>query len=110
MFSYYYVLTDAGEPERTDDVLVWSEWFERATRDRTRIVAQDLDEQPGAPDVLVSTVFLGLDHAFDGGTPVLWETMILGGPEDGYQRRYTSRQAAIDGHAAACRIARRGKP
>lgn len=102
----YWILNAAGEPEHVDSVKAWSEWYERATRDRSRIVAQHRDEGPDAPDVLVSTVFLGLDHNFAaGGPPVLWETMILGGPDDGYQRRFTSRADALDGHADACRIA-----
>jgi hypothetical protein len=48
-------------------------------------------------EVSVSTVFLGIDHGFrcDRGLPVLWETMIFGGPHDGYQNRYTSRTDAL---------------
>ncbi len=50
--------------------------------------------------VRVSTVFLGRDHDFTGlGKPILWETMIFGGEWDGYQERYTSQEAAIEGHA-----------
>jgi hypothetical protein len=104
-FPFYYVLNAAGEPEQTDDVTTWGLWFENV---RNRIVAQDRDERPGAPDVMVSTVFLGLDHNFGGGgPPVLWETMILGGPLDGYQRRYSSRAAALEGHAEACALMRK---
>jgi hypothetical protein len=99
----YWILTDAGDPEPTEDAIAWGLWFERATKDRSRIVAQDRDERPGAPDVLVSTVFLGLDHAFTAGPPVLWETLVMGGPLDGEMCRYTSREAAIAGHAAMCR-------
>lgn len=47
----------------------------------------------------VSTVFLGLDHAYGGGPPVLYETMIFEGKHDGYCWRYTSREAALQGHA-----------
>jgi len=50
-------------------------------------------------DVRVSTVFLGLDHNFsDDGPPVLFETMVFGGPEDGYGRRYSSWSDADRGH------------
>lgn len=51
--------------------------------------------------VEVSTVFLGLDHAF-GRTarPVLFETMIFGGPEDGDQRRWCTEEEAQRGHNA----------
>jgi hypothetical protein len=34
--------------------------------------------------VRVSTVFLGLDHSWNVGPPVLFETMIFGGELDGY--------------------------
>ena len=32
----------------------------------------------------VSTVWLGLDHRFDEGPPLIFETMIFGGPHDQY--------------------------
>ena len=50
-------------------------------------------------EVEVSTVFLGMDHNFGGkGNPVLWETLVFGGPLDGEMDRYTSKQEAIAGH------------
>lgn len=60
--------------------------------------------------VRVSTVFLGLDHSFGAGPPVLWETMIFGGDHDEYQERYTSYEDAVEGHARACAIAFTEKP
>ena len=53
--------------------------------------------------VTVSTVFLGLDHNFAGTMPVLWETMVFGGPDDQYQERYRSHAEALAGHEAACK-------
>lgn len=47
----------------------------------------------------VSTVFLGLDHGFGTGKPVLFETMVFGGPLDGGCERYADMRGAIDGHA-----------
>ena len=52
-------------------------------------------------DVTVSTVFLGLDHAWDSDIPVLWETMIFGGEHDQYQECYTSHKDALEGHKKA---------
>ena len=46
----------------------------------------------------VSTVFLRIDHSYDGGTPVLWETMTFGGECDQQCWRYTSRGDARRGH------------
>lgn len=49
----------------------------------------------------VSTIFLVLDHGWNGSVPILWETMVFGGPDDMEQRRYSSRAAAVAGHAEA---------
>jgi|SRR5262252_1650210 len=99
-----YILNDKGEPERTDDLMLWGRWLEDATRDRSRIVAQDRDEGPLRGDIRISTVFLGLDHNFSPhGPPVLWETMVFGGPLDGEMNRYLTRDEAFKGHQEMCK-------
>ena len=54
--------------------------------------------------IKVSTVFLVVDHAWEGG-PLLFETMIFGGEHDEYQWRYSTWDEAVVGHEAACLIA-----
>ena len=52
-------------------------------------------------DTLVSTVFLGLDHSYREGSPILWETMVFStdpGVESQYQERYASKEEALAGH------------
>ena len=89
---HYYILID-DEAVPCEDVATWARWFETAERH----VATDR-----VGGVQVSTVFLGLDHDWGlGPLPVLWETMIFGGPHDEYQERYTSRTAALAGHQRA---------
>lgn len=60
-------------------------------------------------DILVSTVWLGMNHSFHPEHPVLiFETMIFGNlNEDGdeYQERYTTEEEALAGHQRAVRIA-----
>lgn len=57
------------------------------------------DETSGG---LISTVFLGLDHAFgDQEGPILFETMIFDGEFDGFQRRYKTYDEALQGHNEA---------
>lgn len=87
--SRYYVLDDRGEPLPVD-LKTWAIWFDCGIR---RI---GLD---GFGLTTVSTVFLGLDHAWAGGPPVLWETCVFQAP-DGHDhvRRYTSRAEAEEGH------------
>lgn len=84
-----YVLRD-GMPVLEPDLFKWGRWLQTADR----AVAKDTHGE-----VDVSTVFLGLDHSFGQGPPVLWETMVFGGPLDGEQRRYTSEGEAKAGHA-----------
>lgn len=57
-------------------------------------------------DVKVSTVFLTIDHQFNDGPPVLFETMIFGGEHDQWQDRYCTYQEAIIGHLEAIDMVR----
>ena len=67
-----YKLDAQGEPIPEPDLMTWAEWIETADRQ----VARDR-----IGNVEVSTVFLGLDHNYSGrGDPILWETMVFGGP------------------------------
>lgn len=71
---------------------------------------QDADRHVARTDLSdswVSTVFLGLDHSFSGGPPVLFETMIFGGKHDDFQDRYLTWDAAEAGHERAVRMVRR---
>ena len=95
-----YVLGPNHEPIPCPDLRTWGLWLEHADQDR--IVAQTTLDG----DVKVSTVFLGLDHSFDHGPPLLFETMIFGGAEDGYQDRYTTWTEAEAGHQRALAIAK----
>lgn len=56
-------------------------------------------------DVLVSTVFLGIDHSMsfrEPCAPILFETMVFGGVYDQYQWRYETWEEAEKGHKNAC--------
>lgn len=55
----------------------------------------------GSAHVTVSTVFLAFDHRRIGeaGDPILFETMVFGGPHSDKQVRYTTWEGAAMGHA-----------
>ncbi len=89
-----YILKDK-EPVECHSLMEWAKWFENADR----IVKQ---EEIG--DVKVSTVFLGLDHSFGNGVPLLFETMIFGGKYDQYQDRCYSWDEAEEMHRHAVAI------
>lgn len=90
----YYKL-DGKTPVPCDSVLDWGRWFEKADR-------QVAHTKSG--DVTVSTVFLGLDHAYGDSTPILFETMIFGGEHNEDQWRYATWDEAVAGHAKACAL------
>lgn len=76
----------------------------------TRRVALTTLARVGPCKVDVSTVFLALDHNYFGGPPLLFETMIFGGPEDQeFQERWSTFQGAKAGHEAIVRV-RRSNP
>lgn len=56
--------------------------------------------------ILVSTVFLALDHRYydDIGAPVVFETMIFGGKHNDYQERYETYLEALEGHRKALKL------
>jgi len=85
-----YILTEAGEIKEEPDLLKWAQWLETADRHvgKTKI-----------GDAEVSTVFLFIDHNFSGeGSPILFETMVFGGPLGMEQERYETRAQAEAGH------------
>lgn len=83
-------------PVPVDDLMEWA----NSLGENNRRVA--LTEFPGGH---VSTVFLGLDHSFGSGAPLLFETMIFGGPYDDYQERYSTWEEAETGHQMAVALA-----
>lgn len=109
-----YILNENNEPVAEPDTIKWARWFEE-----THVVNGDIVPRRRVAftrlngGIVVSTAFLGIDHAFGGGPPMLWETMIFRAAHDGepnnwapfgegeYQERYTSHDEAIAGHTRA---------
>ena len=83
------------EPCHVVDMLAWVIWMGEHVEDR--VVARDVLMPAG---IIVSTVFLGLDHNWNLGRPMLFETMVFGGTMDKLLRRYESWDTAVIGHAA----------
>lgn len=94
-----YIL-DGHRPVRCDDLMLWGAWFQEHDR---RVASTRIH------GVWVSTVFLGLDHNFGRGPPVLFETMVFGGEMDQEMRRYRTWDEAERGHREMCALVRRAK-
>lgn len=92
----WYILDKENKPVKST-IIQHSEWIE-ANPERKAV------KQEHICDIFISTVFLGLDHAWNSDIPVLWETMIFGGEHDQYQDRYTSVEDALEGHQIALNL------
>lgn len=77
----------------------WAKEFEKGTKKvaRTVIKKRFLWIIP-IGEVLISTVFLGLDCGFGEGSPQIFETMVFGGNHDSEQKRYATWNEAEKGH------------
>lgn len=87
----YYILN--GREVRPVELMEWAVWYETADRKVAKT-------QIG--NVKISTVFLGMNHAWsENEPPLLFETMIFGGEFNDYQERYSTYDEAEKGHAKA---------
>lgn len=84
-------------PEGIEGLREWGQDFE----DRSKKIVEQTELPNGK---WVSTVWLGLDHQYGDGPPLIFETMVftektdkgLGGEED--MERYSTEAEAIEGH------------
>ena len=91
--------------DRKGQPMEMMEWA-RALETADKIVGNDtIDGQH------VSTVWLGLNHNLygDDGPPLIFETMISGGPHDQYCDRYSNEEAALAGHDRIVAALREGR-
>lgn len=87
--SKYYIL-DGHRAVVEPNQNVWAEWFGKHDR---RVARTEIG------NAVVSTVFLSLDHSYGDGPPMLFESLIMGGPMDQEMRRYSTWEEAERGHA-----------
>lgn len=99
MMGRYYIL-EGREIREIPDLLEWARWF---NTDRKSIARKRFYFRK----ITVSTVFLGIDHSFDDGAPLLFETMVFGGTLDGEMERYSTYEEALAGHKAMVKRVRR---
>jgi len=86
----HYIEID-GRPVPATNLLAWASWYETADRIVGRTATRNGK---------VSTVFLGLNHQWGEGPPLIYQTMVSGGSLDQAQERYSSREDALIGHIA----------
>ena len=87
-----YIL-NGKTPVLCTNIHEWARWFKNADRQVARTENAD---------ICISTVFLGLNHQFGDGAPLLFETLVFGGEYDGDCDRYTTWEGAERGHRIMC--------
>lgn len=96
----YYIL-EGHITKPVGDLIEWANWFETANRH----VADEIID-----GVRVSTVFLGIDHSFCEGRPLLFETMAfkVGSWSELVAERYSTWEEAEAGHKEIVARVKRG--
>lgn len=96
----YFILDDQHNIVPTSDTMEWGQFFEDISKRRVDVTYV----QGFFGELFISTVCLGLDHnwGFEEETrPIVFETMIFGGPWPEYQERYCTWGEAVEGHKRA---------
>lgn len=105
--SVKYILDETGNPVEEPDLMKWAAWFEKAERKIARseffqpawkVWLSKLLKIKRWEPARVSTVFLGLNHNYGEGEPVLFETMVFGGRYNEQMERYEYLDKAKIGH------------
>lgn len=68
---FNYILVDR-QPVAMTDWMEWALWMENTDETGERTVGRDK-----IGDLTISTVFLGIDHQYGDGPPVLFETLVF---------------------------------
>jgi hypothetical protein len=87
----------SGEPMTQDE---WLRTWSTESNSVAKTTVGDAD---------VSTVWLGLDHRFGSGPPLIFETMIFGGERDQGQWRYSTEEEALAGHERVVKALEEGR-
>jgi hypothetical protein len=88
---------------RSGDPISLLEWASTFGKEDNHVGDDEVD------GVRVSTVYLGLDHSFGVGPPLIFETMIFGGPHDQWTNRYSTEEEARRFHADVVEALREGR-
>ena len=93
-----YILKDRI-PITEPNLIKWGLWMANLENRRVRQTTIQVNNEKQISFIKVSTVFLGIDHNFMGGRPLLFETMVFGHHTlSGLQLRYVTWKEAEKSH------------
>lgn len=109
-----FYISEGKTPVPCLDPTKWNHWMhkekpEHIAYDEVGTIIQRLRRKMGLDTcIIISTVFLGLDHSHSAhGAPLLFETMVFNGAYDQYFERYATWEEAERGHKRAVGMHRR---
>jgi len=91
-----YILDDSMQPQPVS-VTEYYQWKDSLPKEMQTGIGFQVLGTKCQDGKFASTVYLGVDHGYGGGSPVLWETMVFGGDDEECER-YTSHWNAMTGH------------
>lgn len=98
-YPFNYILDENGNPQICKNIIEWAIWMEGSN---CVLATTKLH------GIVVSTVFLGYDHSFVQGPPILFQTMVFAGSlRDVYCDRYATKKEALEGHKKAVKWVKR---
>lgn len=92
--------------DRQGNPLTIEEWGVLHTEENKRVAEDTIGR------LWVSTVWLGMDHSFGGGPPLIFETMVFVVTGEGHDldcRRYATEAEALAGHEEVVTAIRGGR-
>jgi hypothetical protein len=99
--NVYFILDHHNNPQPVDATR-YAEWFTRSLPRRNVAFDQFVNDENVHEEISVSTVFLGINHNWGDGPPILYETMVFGGGLAGEGIRCSTRKEAKAQHAQMC--------
>ena len=101
-----YIL-DGHKAIEEPDIIKWARWYETANRRVANDIATVTLDGKNIGQISISTVFLGIDHSFGEGEPLLFETMVFGGKMDQEMDRCSTWEGAEKMHELMCEKVKR---
>lgn len=95
IFDQVFFVLKGHNPVPVNSMEEWGAFYNNIAN--RRVASTDIE------GMRISTVFLGLDHNWSGGRPILFETMVFDqNNNDVYMERYHTWEEAEAGHQAIC--------
>lgn len=97
MKKYSHYILKNRVPVPVTNISDWLEWI-------SSNITQGTVAKSNFNSIKIATVFLGIDIDSSLDSPMLFETLILGGQNCGYSRKYATWKEAEDGHRRAVNL------